>query len=112
MTTRLTKNAKIVLWYYLNLGKERFRLSLDTITTATGVKKRTVRRANDQLRDLGVISWIRGHGDLRAGGTACTPNEYQIAPEAIRAHKRNRGRTQAALRRGTATETVTGGSVS
>ncbi len=89
MTTHLTKNTKAVLRYYLSLDKARFRLSLDTIALASGVKKRTVRRANDRLQDLGLISWISGHGNIRTGGgDECVPNEYLLNSEVIRAHKR------------------------
>jgi hypothetical protein len=95
MTTHLTKNTKTVLRYYLSLDKARFRLSLDTIALASGVKKRTVRRANDRLQDLGVISWISGHGNIRAGGADCTPDEYLINPEATRTHKRQQRRKTA-----------------
>jgi hypothetical protein len=85
--THLTKSTKIVLKYYLGLGKERFRLSLDTIATALDMSAKTVSRSNNRLRELGVLAWVSGHGDLRAGGANCTPNEYLISPAAIRAHK-------------------------
>lgn len=90
----MTNNTKAVLRYYLRLNKPRFRLSLETITEAVfgadpkGTKKRRVQRANIFLRDAGVISWIAGHGDKRAGGENCTPNKYRLDPAAIRSWRR------------------------
>jgi hypothetical protein len=97
MTVRkepMTENTKAVLRYYLRLNKPRFRVSLETITKAVfgpdpkGTKKRRVQRANIFLRDAGVISWIAGHGDKRAGGENCTPNEYRLDPAAVRAWRK------------------------
>jgi len=84
----MTESTKAILRYYLRLERQRFRLSLDSIATATGVSAKTVQRANTCLRDAGVISWIQGHGDMRAGGTTCTPNEYRLDPAAVRRWRR------------------------
>jgi len=76
---RLTKSEVTILEYYTKLG-ERFCSSLRTIAKATKVTTKTVQRANDHFLQLGLLSWIRGHGGQGniAPETPCMPNQYRF----------------------------------
>jgi hypothetical protein len=93
-TIKLTKSTKAVLRYYLDLNQERFCLSLEAIADASlgrpsngKPKIRTVQRANECLRQRGLLSWVTGHGPGNNGFPA-KPNEYRLNPMALRIYKR------------------------
>src|SRR5712692_7640663 len=94
LTPRLTPSTRAVLRYYLSLNQERFCLSLEAIaSTALGTslgkkpKVKTVQRANDRLRELGILSWKSGHG-AGDNGFPAHPNEYRLESAALRAYRR------------------------
>jgi hypothetical protein len=91
---KLTKSAKAVLRYYLELNQERFCLSLETIADASlgrssngKPRVKTVQRANERLRRRGLLAWIRGHGPGN-GGFPAKPNEYRLEPLVLRVYRR------------------------
>jgi DNA-binding transcriptional regulator YhcF (GntR family) len=74
---KLTKSERTILEYYRSLKEEKFCCSLLTIARATGMNEKTIRRANDHCRQLGLLSWIRGNGN-RVAGMPCHPNRYWL----------------------------------
>ena len=78
-STTLTDSAENLLRYYRSLGQEQFYRSLDRIAAESGLNKKTVQRANDCLRDLGLLSWLQGFGN-RSAGIRSLPNMYVLAP--------------------------------
>jgi len=78
--SELTKNETAILDYYRSLKEEKFSRSLKTIARAAGMNEKTVRRANNHFQQLGILSWIRGHGGQGNTGprTPCMPNQYWL----------------------------------
>ena len=74
VATKLTKSAKTLLRFYRSLGQAQFYRSLDRIASESGLTKITVRRANERLRDLGLLAWKQGF----SVGERKVPNMYFI----------------------------------
>ncbi len=73
----LTSSDKKILQYYLGLDSQFFR-SLIRIAHETGVSIKTVQRANQKLRDMGVLRWISGNGDRQTKGVRAQVNAYSL----------------------------------
>jgi hypothetical protein len=66
VSTRVTPTAAKLLMYYLGLCRPghppKFRVSLKTISKATGIPVRTISSANECLKQMSILDWNRGHG--------------------------------------------------
>ena len=82
---RLTKSEKTIWLYYTSLG-ERFYRTVKKIATDIGIDEKTVRRANNKFKGMGVLSWIHG------GGFSHKANEYWVRAKRliIQKHKTTR----------------------
>jgi len=77
--TELTNAEVRILCFYKVIGKVdralgtglRFCRSLKTIADAAGCTERTVRRANEHFKSLGILTWISGNSRPQA-------NKYRL----------------------------------
>jgi hypothetical protein len=78
MQVRLTPAETRILTLYADLADRegRFSRSRFTIGKDASCSEKTVRRANRKFRDMGILSWIAGHGN--GDGQPCVPNQYLL----------------------------------
>ena len=78
MQERLTLAETRILTLYADLADRegRFSRSRFTIGKDASCSEKTVRRANRKFRDIGILSWIAGHGN--GDGQPCVPNQYLL----------------------------------
>ena len=79
MQGRLTPTELRIVTIYADLADRegRFSRSRFTIGRDAICSEKTVRRANRKFRDMGILSWIAGHGN--GNGQPCVPNQYLLA---------------------------------
>jgi hypothetical protein len=82
-TNRLTTTETRILAFYKSLtdSDDKFSRSIATIADELGVSPRTIRYANNHLKELGLLSWRSGHGN--GSGRTCLANRYWLIPETL-----------------------------
>ena len=82
-TEKLSATETRVLKFYKSLkdGDSKFCRSVNTIAIELGVSPKTIRRANEHLREIGLLSWKSGHGN--GLGRPCLANQYWLIPKAL-----------------------------
>lgn len=90
LTDKLTTTEVRVLKFYKSIGRTdrsmsaglRFCRSLETVAGELGVNEKTIRRANDHFRALGVLSWKSGNSGRR-GSEEGLANQYWLVLDGI-----------------------------
>ena len=76
---KLTDSQKAVLKHYRAIAEDgKFFGSHKWIAKEVGVSVVTVKRANERLRDLGLLRWVSGFGNYKNKKIRGTANQYRL----------------------------------
>ena len=79
MEEKLTNSQKAVLKHYRAIAEDgKFYGALTWIAKEVGISVMTVRRANDRLRELGLLRWVSGFGNYKNKKIRGTANQYRL----------------------------------
>ena len=79
MEEKLTNSQKAVLKHYRAIADDgKFFGSHKWIAKEVGVSVVTVKRANERLRDLGLLRWVSGFGNYKNKKIRGTANQYHL----------------------------------
>lgn len=79
--TILTKSERRILRSYKSLGqgpRVNFVRSLKTIAAECGISTKTVQRANEHFRSLGILIWLSGNSASWKTGRQGQPTRYRL----------------------------------
>ena len=79
MEDKLTNSQQAVLTHYRAIAEGgKFYGSLAWIAKEVGISVMTVRRANERLRELGLLRWVSGFGNYKNKKIRGTANQYRL----------------------------------
>ena len=79
LTDSLTNSQKAVLKHYRAIAEGgKFYGSHKWIAKDVGVSVVTVKRANERLRDLGLLRWVSGFGNYKNRKIRGSANQYHL----------------------------------
>ena len=79
MEDKLTNSQKAVLKHYRAIADDgKFFGSHKWIAKEVGVSVVTVKRANERLRELGLLRWVSGFGNYKNKKIRGTANQYRL----------------------------------
>ena len=82
MEEKLTNSQKAVLKHYRAIADDgKFFGSHKWIAKEVGVSVVTVKRANERLRELGLLRWVSGFGNYKNKKIRGTANQYRLAED-------------------------------
>ena len=82
MEEKLTNSQKAVLKHYRAIADDgKFFGSHKWIAKEVGVSVVTVKRANERLRELGLLRWVSGFGNYKNKKIRGTANQYHLAED-------------------------------
>ncbi len=75
----LTNSQERILTHYRAIAEDgKFYGSHKWIAKEVGVSVVTVKRANERLRDLGLLRWVSGFGNYKNKKIRGTANQYHL----------------------------------
>jgi hypothetical protein len=83
MTNLLTKSDIRVLQFYRTFRRERFCCSIKTIADACGIGTKTVQRANNNFREMGILAWVSGNSASWRPDSRGQANKYRLVMSGI-----------------------------
>ena len=79
MEDKLTNSQKAVLKHYRAIADDgKFFGSHKWIAKEVGVSVVTVKRANERLRELGLLRWVSGFGNYKNTKIRGSANQYHL----------------------------------
>jgi len=74
----LTKSELRILQFYRAYRSERFCCSIKSIADACDVGTKTVQRANELFREMGILSWVSGNSASWRPDSRGQANKYRL----------------------------------
>lgn len=75
---RVTKSELRILRFYRAFRSERFCCSIKTIADACDVGTKTVQRANERFREMGILAWVSGNSASWRPDSRGQANKYRL----------------------------------